>query len=264
MSVRKTKKNGKDVLLIDFTYTDRSGSKCRLRKVADVQTMMATKAELQRLLAHCAAHGVPYDTRAPCMMFDDFARGEWATWSRTHHKPSTRKRYDELLEREMLAEFAGTRLDEIDARRVTAYASSLLDRGIEAWHHISLLSSMLKVAVELGVLDEMPSFKSPRRNKEKLVDCPDVEEFDAMLSAATGWIHTAIALAGYAGLRSGEVRALEVRDIDWKRGMLLVRRSLSEDEVTTTKSDKERRVPIAPCLAPILLRMARERTIVWL
>jgi integrase len=35
-----------------------------------------------------------------------------------------------------------------------------------------------------------------------------------MLTHARGWLRTAIALAALAGLRMGEVRALDVRDVD--------------------------------------------------
>jgi integrase len=251
MGVRKITKHGSPRLVIDFWYTDTSGTKRRFRKTADVQTMTAAKAEEQRLRLHAATHGEPYSSRPPCMTLGDFVT-HWATWSRSHHKPSTRERYEALLGQGIMSEFGHLRLDEINADRVTTYATSLLTRGVEAWPHISLVSTMLKAAVALGHLSEMPSLPSIRRDKRKLPDCPDTDEIDAMLQASQGWLRVAIALAAYAGLRSGEVRALEVRDIDFRQSRLLIRRSISADEITTTKSDEERIVPIAPQLEPIL------------
>lgn len=98
----------------------------------------------------------------------------------------------------------------------------------------------------------MPQMPSHRRKKKKLPDCPEPSEIEAMLRVTSGWVHVAIALAAYAGLRCGEVRALEVRDIDWDARRIVVRRAMSANVVTTTKSDKERIVPIAPGLEPIL------------
>src|SRR5262249_36776550 len=52
------------------------------------------------------------------------------------------------------------------------------------------------------------------------------------------------ALTIFAGLREGEVRAIEVRDIDLKQDLIRVRRAFSDDEVLTPKSGNERIVPI--------------------
>jgi len=245
-------KHGQPRLIIDFWFTDTAGTKQRFRKTADVQTMTAAKAEEQRLRMHAAAHAEPYSCRPSCVTFEEFARDFWPDWSRGHHKPGTRERYDGLLGQGILATFGHLRLDEVDANTVTTYSAGLLARGVEAWPHISLVSTMLKAAVALGKLHQMPDLPSIRRDKRKLPDCPETDEILAMLSVTQGWLHMAIALAAYAGLRSGEVRAIEVRDIDLRRMRILVRRSISADEVTTTKSNEERMVPIAPELEELL------------
>ena len=41
-----------------------------------------------------------------------------------------------------------------------------------------------------------------------------------MVANATGWLIVALALGALAGLRQGEVRALEVRDVDLKQGII--------------------------------------------
>jgi integrase len=66
---------------------------------------------------------------------------------------------------------------------------------------------------------------------------------------------TALGLAGYAGLRLGEVRALTWADIDFEAGTLSVRRSLLPDG--TAKEPKTeagiRTVPMLPALRRLLL-----------
>jgi site-specific recombinase XerD len=49
-------------------------------------------------------------------------------------------------------------------------------------------------------------------------------------------------------MRSGEVRGLEARDVDLEERRILIRRALSEDVSLTTKSDRERAVPLVPDL----------------
>jgi len=110
----------------------------------------------------------------------------------------------------------------------------------------------LRAAVALGELAEMPKLPPVRKRKRKLPRCPHPEDISALLSWCCGWLRVPVALAAHAGLRSGEVRALEVRDVDLVRGEIQVRRAMSAGEVTTTKSDEERTVPIAPELRPVL------------
>ena len=80
-----------------------------------------------------------------------------------------------------------------------------------------------------------------------------------MLKHADGWLRPAIALAALAGLRMREVRALEVGDVDLSSSCIHVRRSLSEDVVTTPKSGHERIVPLAPELHDILVTAMRTK-----
>jgi integrase len=65
----------------------------------------------------------------------------------------------------------------------------------------------------------------------------------------------------YAGLRSGELRALRVGDIDLGEGIIRVKRTLSEDEEETPKGDKERVVPIVAPLAAILAELIADKPV---
>ena len=78
-----------------------------------------------------------------------------------------------------------------------------------------------------------------------LPSAPSTEEVEAMLGNAEGWLRIAIALAAFAGLRQGEMGALEVRDVDLKAGVINVRRALSENAPVAPKSGHERVVPFS-------------------
>jgi integrase len=79
------------------------------------------------------------------------------------------------------------------------------------------------------------------------------------LEIAPTWLRTALGLAAYAGLRMGEARALEVRDIDLAGDRILVRRAFSEDQVLSPKSSHERVVPLLPELRSILAEASRNK-----
>lgn len=261
---RAEQRRDRRVLVIDFTYRDSEGIVRRFKKDASVQTSAGARAEAARLQALAAATGSPEgkDDRKPLPTFRAFVEGVWREQWAPRYKPSTRERYDALLnDQGLLAAFGRMHLDEIDAAAVTAYAAKLGvkerergkgKRGVQSWPHTSLVSSILRAAKALGVLAEMPKLPPPGKPKRKLPRCPTDDDVTAIMGAVQGWLRVASALAIYAGLRSGEVRAIEAGDVSLARGEIHVQRAISADQVSTTKSDEDRIVPIAPELDPIL------------
>jgi integrase len=117
----------------------------------------------------------------------------------------------------------------------------------------------LVAAVGTGVLEAMPELPKPPPPGRKLPSAPSSEEVEAMLGKAEGWLRVAIALGAFAGLRQGEVRALEARDVDLKVGVITVRHALSENETVAPKSGHERVVSLWPWLAEVLTEALRDK-----
>lgn len=245
-SVRKIMRGHKPHLLIDFYYLDSLGRRRRFRKYSDVANISAARAEAQRLLALAAATGNPIEAPAKSETFGKFVDGTWRKLFCPKYRPATRRRYFELIGQGIGQHFGSLPLAVIDAQCVRAFMAKLATRKIQVRPHVSLVSVILKAAVETGALAAMPKLPPAPRRSNKLADCPDTSEVQALLAGPHGWLHLAIALAAFAGLRSGEVRALEVRDIDFKQGLIRIRRAISDCEVLTPKSGHERSVPIAP------------------
>ena len=100
---------------------------------------------------------------------------------------------------------------------------------------ITLVRTVLRAAHESGCLDEMPAVPSgPSSVSRKLPSAPSSEDVEVMLRGP-GWLGVAIALAALAGMRMGEVRALEVRDIEFDQRHIVIRRAMSEDRSLTPK-----------------------------
>lgn len=254
MGVRHLKRRGKSALIIDFTYRDPQGAKRRYRQMASVQTLTAARAEDARLQRLAAETGSPVAVCQPVVQrktLSEFIarwRNDWAP----RFSPGTLERYEDLLDQGLLDTFGHQRLDQITTAGVYAYESKLLARKIQAWPHISLLSSLLKAAKCLGELDEVPELPRIKKPKRKLRSIPAIDEIEKTVRFATGWLEIAVALAVFAGLRSGELRALLVKHVDFRRAVLHITQAYSGSELKLPKSGTDREVPIDPRLHRVL------------
>jgi len=120
---------------------------------------------------------------------------------------------------------------------------------------LAVLSVLLKKAVEWNVIERMPcSIKLLRVSK----GCPrflDFEQYERLVEAARvlDWrTHLIVLLGGEAGLRCGEMIALEWSDVDMVSRRICVRRSDWNGQVTAPKSGRLRWVPLTIRLAAAL------------
>jgi integrase len=257
--VRKEFRGGKPRWVIDFRYRDKDGRERRFRRDATVQMAGAARAEAERLHVQAVTTGT-LEARSRAPTFREFADAQFTEiYMPAKCRPATRDRYRALFGQGIFDALGSKRLDEIEMADFRSYGAELARRGVQSRPHFSLVRTVLRAAVELGVLDRLPELPKLPKQSKKLRDAPTTDEVQQMLAHATGWLRPAIALAALAGLRMGEVRALEVRDIDFERDLLLVRRAFSLDEVMSPKSGDERVVPLSPELREILVGASRRK-----
>jgi integrase len=249
--VQKRKRDGKSILVIDFRFRDKDGREQRYRRDARVQTRGGAEAEARRLMDVAHATG-SLDLRADAPTLRAFVESTFKPLYRSKFLAGTWRRYEGLLRQGLLDELGDRRVNAVGAPVVRAFMAELAKRGIQARGPVNLLRTILVAAVETGVLETLPELPKPPPPGRKLPSAPSTEEVEAMLAKAEGWLRVAIALAAFAGLRQGEVRALEVRDVDLRGGVITVRRALSEGETVSPKSGHERVVPLWPRLAEVL------------
>jgi len=143
-----------------------------------------------------------------------------------------------------------TTVARVSRQHVEAYLTTLLAERAPATHnaHLSAIRSFFDWCVSHRLRRGNPADGIAKVS----LDDPDVAWLDAeekkrVLEAARklrgGVYYAAAATALYAGLRRGEVEALERRDVDLKAKVLVVRRS---------KTRKARQVPVSTELARIL------------
>jgi len=126
-------------------------------------------------------------------------------------------------------------------------------------HHLTLLGSMLRHAVELGWLQAVPKVDKYKLDNKDYSYLRTPDELARFLAAAKDdpsgdQLYPLFAFAAYTGMRLGEISGLRADAVDLARRLITVRASYDGP----TKSGESRYVPILNPLLPLLEpRMAK-------
>jgi integrase len=120
---------------------------------------------------------------------------------------------------------------------------------------LTVLSTLLKRAVEWGELERLPCVIKLLPNPKKTMGFHDFDQYERLLSTARrrgAEAYLMVLLGGDAGLRLGEIVALEWRDIDLDARRLTVERSDWLGHVTVPKGGRSRQLPLTQRLKAAL------------
>src|SRR5262249_16295735 len=120
---------------------------------------------------------------------------------------------------------------------------------------LTVLNTMRRKAIEWGVLAQMPCNIRLLPTPKPVAHFHDFAAHAALIDAAkqTDWrAELIVLLGGDAGLRCGEIMALEWGDVDLHGRRLCVARSEWKGQVTTPKGNRLRYVPMTVRLADAL------------
>jgi integrase len=162
-------------------------------------------------------------------------------------KPSGIAATDSILRVHLVPLLGSRRLDAISNERVQSVKRQLADRAPKTVNNVlTVLSVMLKTAVEWGVLDRMPCTIRLLPLLKPAMGFYDFDQYERLVEAATpdptGCL--IMLLGGEAGLRCGEMIALEWSDVDLPQRQLCIQRSAWLGHVTTPKGGRLRYVPL--------------------
>ena len=155
------------------------------------------------------------------------------------------------------------RLDTITNEDVQHLKSRLQTKSPKTVNNVlSVLNTLLKRGVEWGVLDRMPCSIRLLKVSKGSVAFYDFEAYERLVTAAravSSEAYVITLLGGEAGLRSGEMVALEWRDIDFTKRLLCVERNVWEGQVDSPKGGRIRYVPMTARLTTALRDMKHLR-----
>jgi integrase len=176
-------------------------------------------------------------------------------------KPSAIAARETILRVHLLPAMGSKRLNEIEVRDVNDLKSVLCARSEKTINNVlACLSSVLKLAIEEGMLERMPwakigIFKIDRADRQFYT----FEQYQLLREVAEqeDWrANLIVLLGGDAGLRLGEMMALEWDDIGFGlgggNGLIVVRQSEWKRNVTNTKGGDVRYVLMTQRLATAL------------
>jgi integrase len=177
------------------------------------------------------------------------------------NKPTEVKSKQGSYECHIKETFGHLRLDEIGAGEVAAFRASLVEKelGEKRINNIlAVLSKPLKYAADCELIAKAPKiglFKVERPE----IEAWDFEQYARLLASAkdegADW-HAAACLAGEAGLRSGEVKALRWReDVDLVARTITVNQQTCHGETTTPKGRTRRTIPMTSTVERALRRL---------
>jgi integrase len=176
--------------------------------------------------------------------------------------PRTRAHERHLLDRHLSA-FKPRRVQGITSSEVARRLRELRGK-YSPWTCVAvyrILSGTFALALRRGIITRSPidglapAERPKQRNAKRIARLEPVTIAKLIAAGSTLRWRVALALAGYAGLRIGELRALTWSDIDLRANTLTVQRSLLPDG--TAKAPKTeagaRTVPLLPALRRLLV-----------
>ena len=151
------------------------------------------------------------------------------------------------------------RLDQITTEDVQQLKAALGHRAAKTVNNVlTVLSVMLRTAVEWDVITRVPCAIKLLKTTKSAASFYDFDEYERLVEAARSdsQAYLVALIGGEAGLRCGEMMALEWTDVDLTKRQLCVARSEWKGHVTVPKGGRLRYVPLTKRLTEAL-RQAR-------
>lgn len=229
-------------------------------------TQRIAEEELAAILTDARRGEIPDPGDSAGKTFAD-AVAEWLRYVEDEkgRRPSTVRDYRNTANGALIPEFGEeTALDAITGERIDAYRQCLLSEGGVSRRTIQkrlvLLHGIFKRAkalkwVRTNPTEEIERVNVPRSVEFNVLSVPQVE---AVARKAAPLPSAAIRVAAYTGLRTGELRALRWRDVDFAGSSIRVSRNMpAHGQLGAPKSGKVRSVPLIDDAARELDRLSR-------
>jgi integrase len=253
VTIRSYRRGGWEV---DITTRLPNGSRHRERCKAPGTSKSAAQRWGEDRERHLLRHGL-VQPKKEVPTLEEFAPRFLDGYARANRqKPSGIAAKETILNVHLIPLLGSKTLDAITNETVQRLKHQLRDRAPKTVNNVlTVLNVMLKKAVEWDVIDRMPCTIRVLPIPKASMGFYDFDEYERLVAAAKGADRNAyliVLLGGEAGLRCGEIIALEWRDVDIAKRQLCVQRSEWRGHVTVPKGGRLRYVPMTVRLATAL------------
>lgn len=159
------------------------------------------------------------------LTFGDYAKG---SIQRRKLRPGTVALYEKLLRLEILPTFGAETVTSITSAAVATWYAGMASRPTQQANAYGLLKSIFGDAVddELIVRNPCRVKAGSQKTRRSEIEVLSVDQLTRYLDALPADRRMPLLLAGWCGLRSGEVRGLRVKDLDLAAGVVRVRQGI--------------------------------------
>ncbi|MHB1098528.1 MAG: tyrosine-type recombinase/integrase [Burkholderiales bacterium] len=160
-------------------------------------------------------------------------------------KSSTANGYLKIVNGHLIPQFGKRPLNAITRSEIKSWAAKLQCGNKSIANILSCFRAALQEAFEDEIIEQNPLAGWVYRKAEPPKDEDDIDPFTfdeqaAILDAMTGQGRNLIQFAFWTGLRTSELVALNWSDIDWKRGIVSIRRAQTQASKGIMESTKTR------------------------
>lgn len=237
---------------VDLRFVWPDGSLYRERRNSPVSGKDASRRWAEAREKSLLAVG-RVETETPSVAVETFT-GFWPTVLKDHYranrkKPSTIDAAESIVRVHLVPALGDRRLDEISDADVAALKGSLVNAKPKTVNNVlSVLSKALHCAVKWKKISAMPCTVDLLKVPDPAFHWYEREDYRRLVSAASfsKTVLLMVLLAGTAGLRRGEIRALRWGDVDLRRKRLRIEHALWRQDEGTTKGGRSRIVPMTP------------------
>ena len=163
----------------------------------------------------------------------------------------------ESIIRVHLARLLGSRrlngITNEDVQRLKTHLASKAAKTVN--NVLTVLHVLLKTAISWDVIEQMPCTIRLLPTPKPSASFHDFDEYERLVATASrvdGNAHLSVLLGGEAGLRCGEMLALEWSDVNFAKRQLCVERSEWNGQTTAPKGGRLRYVPLTRRLTAAL------------
>ncbi|MBU4216671.1 tyrosine-type recombinase/integrase [Candidatus Parcubacteria bacterium] len=258
MSVRKFRKRW----YIDIYYNNK-----RIRKPSPENSRAGARAYEAYALQQLSRGVDPFEAEKikKVILFSDFAWKWVELYAKTNNKVSGVRGKTSVLKTHLVPFFGKCKLNEITNFLVEEYKALALKKGLcnkTVNNHLTILNTCLTHAVEWDELETPPRIKRLSVPQQKF-DFMTFEESEMLINQADGYLQEMILFALHTGMRYGELRAISWQHINWDNKLLAVKGAFYRDILGSTKSNKERHIPLSPRLYSVLAKRKKTRGFIF-
>jgi integrase len=222
----------------------------------------AVQAEREHIERVLHPERVPERKEIPT--FDDWFTGRfWREWVVGRKNKPTEVASKQVIYKCHLKDAFGAKpLDKIGTGDVAAFRALLVEKKLSDKrinNILAVLSKPMRYAIDCEIITKAPRIGLVKVERPEIVAW-DFEQYARMLAAAKAegedW-YAAVCLAGEAGIRSGEIKALRWReDVDLVAKTITVNQQTCYGVTTSPKGRTRRKIPMTSTLDQALRRLS--------